>query len=446
MGRRLSLAIVVQRYGADINGGAELHARYLAEHLAPHASVRVLTTCARDYVTWRNELPAGQSQLNGIPVERFAVARERPADLVEFGRHSARVFHEWHSLDDELAWFDAEGPVAPALLERIARAGSEFDFILAFSLRYPTAYQTARLASDRTVLVPTMEKEAAMGLSLLPPVLRGVRAIMYNSVEERLHLQTLSRNEHVPGVVVGIGSEIPSDPQPQRARERFGLHNRFIVYVGRIDANKGCDELFSLFLSYLRVSHLTLQDRELDLVLIGTPVLPLPAHPRVRHLGFVSDADKFDVIAAAEALVMPSYFESLSMVALEAWALGRPVLANARCDVLRGQCLRSHAGLFYQDAEEFAGALDAILDNAALAAALGENGRKYFDAHYRWKVIEGKYLDMFAHLSASPAAYTMESLPGRLERRRRDKRPAAEVVAALPDIAASPVHTSDRAS
>ena len=122
------------------------------------------------------------------------------------------------------------------------------------------------------------------------------------------------------------------------------------------------------------------------------------------------------------------------------------MLANARCDVLRGQCLRSHAGLFYQDAEEFAGALDAILDNAALAAALGENGRKYFDAHYRWKVIEGKYLDMFAHLSASPAAYTMESLPGRLERRRRDKRPAAEVVAALPDIAASPVHTSDRAS
>ena len=42
---------------------------------------------------------------------------------------------------------------------------------------------------------------------------------------------------------------------------------------------------------------------------------------------------------------MPSYFESLSMVALEAWALGRPVLANGRCDVLKGQCIRSNAGL-----------------------------------------------------------------------------------------------------
>ena len=57
--RAVKLAVVVQRYGADINGGAELHARYVAEHLARHAEVEVLTTCARDYVTWRNELPPG---------------------------------------------------------------------------------------------------------------------------------------------------------------------------------------------------------------------------------------------------------------------------------------------------------------------------------------------------------------------------------------------------
>jgi glycosyltransferase involved in cell wall biosynthesis len=432
MGRRLSLALVVQRYGADINGGAELHARYVAEHLAPFAEVRVLTTCARDYVTWRNELPPGRTDLNGIAVERFPVTRERPADLLEFGRHSMRVFHEWHSLDDELAWLEAEGPVCPALLERVNKSAGEFVFVFAFSLRYPTAYHAARLAAERTVLVPTMEKESAMGLSLLPPVLRGVRAIMYNSVEERQQLQALSHNDDVPGVVVGIGSDIPQDPRPQRARNRFGLQNRFVVYVGRIDANKGCDELFALFLSYLRVSYLTLQDRDLDLVLIGTPVLPLPKHPRVRHLGFVSDADKFDVIAAAEALVMPSYFESLSMVALEAWALGRPVLANAHCDVLRGQCLRSGAGLFYQDAGEFSAALDLILDDKDLASRLGRNGRRYFDEHYRWNIIEGKYLDMLDRLTSSPPVRAMEPLPGRRDRRRRDKRPAAEVIASLP--------------
>ena len=117
-------------------------------------------------------------------------------------------------------------------------------------------------------------------------------------------------------------------------------------------------ELFDFFLRYLGAS-----ERDLDLVLIGTPAMPIPAHPRIRHLGFVDDRDKFDVLAAAEALVMPSYYESLSMVALEAWALGRPVLANARCDVLLGQCLRSNAGLYYEDATDFMAALDRLLDD-----------------------------------------------------------------------------------
>jgi glycosyltransferase involved in cell wall biosynthesis len=264
---------------------------------------------------------------------------------------------------------------------------------------------------------------------------------MYNSLEERHQLQALSGNQHVPGVVVGIGSDIPPDPQPERARSRFGLTNRFILYVGRIDANKGCDELFALFQSYLRVSYLKLQDRELDLVLIGTPVLPIPEHPRIRHLGFVSDADKFDVLAAADALVMPSYYESLSMVALEAWALGRPVLANARCDVLLGQCLRSRAGLFYRDAEEFGAALDAILDDRALTAALGASGRQYFADHYRWNVIESKYLEMLAQLANTGPTHKMEALPGWQERRRRNKPPAADVVAALP---VGPARDEDR--
>ena len=90
MGRGMKLAIVVQRYGADINGGAELHARYIAERLAAHADVRVLTTCARDYLTWRNDFPPGLVEVNGVRVERFAVSRER--DLIEFDRRSAHVF------------------------------------------------------------------------------------------------------------------------------------------------------------------------------------------------------------------------------------------------------------------------------------------------------------------------------------------------------------------
>lgn len=421
----MKLAIVVQRYGVEINGGAELHARYVAEHLAHHAEVRVLTTCASDYITWRNELPAGEDRVNGIVVERFSVSREREA--FDFSRRSKQVFQHVHSIQDELLWLDSEGPLSRGLLERLSAGRDEFDFVLLFSVRYHHAYHGARLVPSRAVLIPTAEREPSLGLSVMPAVFRGVRAIMYNSEEERALIHGIANNDDVPGVVVGVGSELPPEWSAERARQRFTLHTPYVVYVGRIDANKGFPELFNHFERFL-----TQTGRDLTLVLIGTPVVEIPAHPRIRHLGFVSDQDKFDVIAGSEALVMPSYFESLSMVALEAWALGRPVVANGKCDVLVGQCLRSGAGLYYQNAAEFAGVLDTLLDNPVMAAELGRRGQQYYERHYSWPVIERAYLDMFSRLGSEPQRSTMEAIPGWFARRRLDKPPAADVVAALP--------------
>ena len=199
------------------------------------------------------------------------------------------------------------------------------------------------------------------------------------------------------------------------------------MYVGRIDANKGCRELFDFFIRFM-----TRWRRDVDLVLIGTAVMPVPEHPRIRHLGYVDDADKFDVLAASELLVMPSPYESLSMVALEAWALGKPVLANARCDVLVGQCRRSNAGLYYANAAEFEAALERLLDGRALAATLGGRGRAFFECEYSWPVIERKYLDMFERLTASPPDHRMEPLPGWFARHARTLPPAAQVIEGLP--------------
>ena len=113
----MKLGIVVQRYGADLNGGAELHARYDAERLARHGDVEVLTTCARDYITWRNEFPAGIEHVNGVSVHRFPVQRERDPD--DFGRRSEHVFRKTHSLADELGWLTSEGPTCPALVKHL---------------------------------------------------------------------------------------------------------------------------------------------------------------------------------------------------------------------------------------------------------------------------------------------------------------------------------------
>jgi glycosyltransferase involved in cell wall biosynthesis len=169
---------------------------------------------------------------------------------------------------------------------------------------------------------------------------------------------------------------------------------------------------------------------------VGHTLLPVPEHPRIRHLGFLSDADKFDAMAAADLLIMPSYFESLSMVALEAWALGKPVLANAKCEVLKGQCVRSNAGLYYERYAEFAETLHAIEHNRWLSGSLGRNGRQYFQNNYDWRVIERKYLDMLAQLQANPARHTMDPLPGRADRRRDDLAAAQDVLDRLPGSSA----------
>ncbi|MGE5200109.1 MAG: glycosyltransferase family 4 protein, partial [Rhodospirillaceae bacterium] len=373
--------------------------------------------------------PRGWSEVNGVRVRRFPVRRER--DPGRFGRRSHRVFGSAHSIADELAWLDSEGPASASLIDCIRRNEAGYDFFIFFSFRYYHAYHGIRAAASRALLVPTAERDGAVGLSIFGPIFRGVRALMYNSFEERAMIQAAAANDAVPHVVVGVGSEVPARTNPERFRQKYGITSPFVVYVGRIDENKGCTELFSHFGRYARAVR-----GDLSLVLMGNSILPIPEHPRIRHLGFVSDEDKFDGIAASEALIMPSYFESLSMVALEAWALGKPVLANGRCDVLQGQCLRSNAGLFYESYAEFLEALALLQSNRRLAGAMGRNGRDYFQRHYAWPVIVRKYMDMLDRLRAEDrdgaGRAAIEPLPGWFARRRADCRAGNDVVAALP--------------
>jgi glycosyltransferase involved in cell wall biosynthesis len=168
-----------------------------------------------------------------------------------------------------------------------------------------------------------------------------------------------------------------------------------MIYVGRIDQNKGCPHLFDHFLRFKKDT-----GSDIKLVLIGNTVLKIPSHPDVRHLGFLPEEDKFDALSGAELLVMPSFYESLSMVTLEAWALGRAVLANAHCEVLKGQCQRSNGGLYYENYPEFREALKLLLASPRLRAVLGENGKAYYDANYTWDIIEKKYLAIMNELRA----------------------------------------------
>jgi len=420
----VKLAIVVQRYGTEINGGAELLARHVAERLARFADVQVLTTCAQDYVTWRNEFPAGEERVNNVAVRRFPVSRTRhPRD---FGIRSEWVFEHRHSVTDELNWLRSEGPYSPALIRHIARHQADHDFFLFVSFRYYPAFHGARAVPGKAILIPTAEREPAVGLSIFSPVIAGARAVVYLTPEERAMVDGITHRQG-PSSVIGVGSNMPDRSEPARFRRKFNIRRPFAVYVGRIDPNKGCTELFEHFQQYAAA-----HPQGLDLVLIGSTQLEVPSHPRIRHLGYLPEEDKFDGMAAADVLVMPSPFESLSIVVLEAWGLSKPVLVNGRCDVLRGQCLRSQGGLFYENAREFVDTLHYLDATGPAGAILGRQGHEYYQRYYTWPSVERKYRDLFDRVSRDSSPAPMAPLPGVLARHRRTLPPGRAVLDATP--------------
>ena len=383
----MKLAFVVQRYGLDIAGGAEYHCRLVAEHMARHAEVEVLTTCASDYLTWANHYPEGREVVNGIPVRRFKV--KRPRDPEAFTDWTDRVLRASHDPADELRWLEEQGPFSPRLVRHIERHRDDHDLFVFFSYRYYPTHHGLHAVRDKALLVPTCEEDGVYRLSIFPPFFRLPRAIVYNSVEERALIQTVSGNGDVPGDVVGVGSALPSSLDPHGFRQRSGITGPYVIYVGRIDENKGCRQLFDHFRRYRGETA-----SRLTLALIGKPVIEIPADAGIVHLGFLSDEEKWNALAASDLLVMPSRLESLSMVTLEAWWAERPVLVNGKCEVLRGQCRRANAGLYYTSYEEFREALALLESNPSLRAGLGRNGRLYFDQHYTWPIIEQKYLSL----------------------------------------------------
>ncbi|MCX6557366.1 MAG: glycosyltransferase family 4 protein [Candidatus Aminicenantes bacterium] len=385
------IAIVVQRYGLEISGGAEYHARLIAEKLARYFTVEVFTTTAYDYITWDHFYEKQLETLNGIVVNRFRV--DKPRDPQAFGQIQNVVFNEEHSPADELRWLEEEGPLVPGLIQELERREGEFAYFIFFSYRYYHSYWGVKRLAGKAILVPTAEHDQVVYLNLFKEYFNLPAAIVYNSPEEKELLNRVSGNSVVYGDVVGVGSEIPARFDPEGIRRELGIVGKYALYIGRLDENKGMPELLRFYLRLLDE-----KKNVLDLLLVGKALIAVPEHPRIRPLGFRNDREKFDLLKGGEFLIIPSQFESLSMVTLEAWALGKPVLANGRTEVLRGQCRRSNAGLWYSNYDEFKEAFLILQEDGKLRGRLGANGKKFFQANYSWPVIEAKYMEIIAAL------------------------------------------------
>ena len=384
----MKIACVVHRYGSDIAGGSETHCRQIAERLAAHHDVTVLTSCARDYVTWANAYPAGHSDLNGVGLLRFPV--DRPRDPHRFAELGARVFAGRSSAEDEEHWFRENGPSVPGLLDHLRDHGRTFDVVLFWSYRYYPTYFGLPLVAGRAVLVPTAEEDPAIDLGVLPGFFAKAAGYLFLTPEEEQLVSLRAGRSLTLSAVVGVGIEPAGPPASRSELSHLGLPPQFVLYLGRLDRNKGCHELFDHFLASVD------KGGEATLVLAGPAAMAVPNHPRIRALGFVDDGTRDALLAEARVLVIPSPYESLSIVLLEGWNRRVPALVNGRCRPLLGQVRRANGGLWYRSSREFAEALSFLLSHPAEAAALGQQGQAYVEREYRWPTVMSR-LDTVLH-------------------------------------------------
>ena len=380
----MRVGFVVQRYGPEVVGGAELHCRWVAEHLAERHQVFVLTTTAVDYLSWENVLPAGESTVNGVTVRRFPVVRQRREEV--FFPVANKVCFFEHSDEEERRWLEEHGPVCPELVDHLRRHQADFDALVFFSYRYWTSILGLRVAPAKSLLVPTAEHDRVLYLRLFRDLFRLPAAVVFNTPEERDLIERVTGNPRLPGEVVGTGIDRPGVVPLEEVAPRLDLLGDYFVYVGRIEPEKGCAVMIDHFLRWQRETRSTA-----TLALFGRSTMSFSENAHVRLMGVVPDGEKLAAVARARALVMPSRHESLSMVVLESWMMGRPVLVNGDCEVLRGQVLRANGGLYYRRYEEFAAAMDMLAGEPGLADRLGAQGRAYFEATYAWERILEKY-------------------------------------------------------
>lgn len=386
--RMKKVAFVVTRCGREVNGGSETLCLQVAQHMSKHWDTEILTTCALDnYMTWENQYPPGVEQVEGTRIRRFAV--DRPRNVDEFNRLSDRIASRLQAADlkEQEEWMRAQGPISTALNDFVRHHKDDYDAFFFFPYLYATTYFILPLVQDKAFLVPAGHDEWPIYMSMWDAFFQKPKGFMFLTDEEKAFLQSRFPKAQLEGPVSGIGIDVPASYDAERFRKVHGIHPPFLLYMGRIDPSKGCDALFRFFEAFSKQV-----ESDLKLVLLGKPAMPLPEHPDIISLGYVDEQTKFDALAACDWLVNPSPYESLSIVLLEAWSMGTPVLVTEKADVLVGQCKRANGGLWYRDFSEF---MEIVLNTGEdIRRVLGRQGKRYVVENYNWDRIESKYLEL----------------------------------------------------
>lgn len=389
----MRLLFAVQRYGAEVLGGAERACRDYATRMAARGhDVEVVTSRATSYVDWADVYPEGDEQDGAVTVHRFSV--RAPRDHRFFGPLHERVVwgRPQPAYHVQRVWNRMQGPDLPALPEWLREHAARFDVVIFFTYLYPhTADGLAAVTGlVPTVLHPLAHDEPPFALAVFDSVFQLADAFAFLTEEEQTlveHRFGLQRASIITGVGIDLDALDRAASDGAAFRRHVGIGDRpYLLYVGRIDASKGALELVDAYRTY-RARH---ADAPL-LVMLGELVSELTPTEGVVVTGALDEGLKDAALAGCLALVQPSYFESFSIVLCEAWAHRRPAIVQGRCEVLRGQARRSGGAIPYAGYGELEGAIELLVGDPALADELGAAGRAYVERRYDWNDLLQRY-------------------------------------------------------
>ncbi|TCL59377.1 glycosyltransferase involved in cell wall biosynthesis [Kineothrix alysoides] len=376
------IAFVNQRYGKEVNGGSEYYTRLMAQKLKEHYEVEVLTSKALTYENWEDYYKEDVEEIDGVKVRRFGVKTKRSRVLqrflkiliMRFGGNTRKITETWNKV---------LGPYVPSLVKYIRENKDEYDvFIFVTYMYYPAVFGMREVA-EKAIFVPTAHDEYCIYFKLYDELFRLPRKIIFLTPEERAFVHGLFHNEKIDSEVIGVGIDLPESADEESFREKYEIEGEYLLYAGRVEVEKGCDEMFAYFQNFSE------KRKDLQLVVIGKAYMDIPEQDNIRYLGFVSEEDKYNAIKGAKLLWLPSQFESLSIAVLEAMALGVPVIVNGKCEVLKGHCERSNAGEAYSDFEGFETIIESIMGKKYIF--YGKKAQEYIARYYTWNSVIDKW-------------------------------------------------------
>ena len=317
--------------------------------------------------------------MDGVPVVRFPVKKQRKYNEFRIvNKMLLSLPFLWRVL--EPMWIKAQGPFCPSLIQYITEHQDKFDvFVFVTYLYYTTAIGLPRVA-EKAIFVPTAHDEYCIYFHLYRRLFQKVKGIIYLTEEECDFVQKLFGNGKIPYQIAGAGIDVPDNVDTAGFREKFHILSDYVLYVGRVDIGKNCDDLFEYFNKFNEA-----RQNQLELVVVGKIMMKKPESEHIHLLGYVSEEEKYAAIAGAKVLIMPSAHESLSLVVLESMAMGIPVIVNGACAVLEGHCRKSGAGISYKDYFQFEEGLQRVLWDLELYRGMQAAGKKYVREYYSWE-------------------------------------------------------------